>query len=50
MGLVIAVISGDQEKVTEIGFSELGVGRAVGKETLFEIGSITKVFTGLAAC
>src|SRR5688572_3185148 len=48
MGLTIAAISGDREAVVEIGLSRLASRQAVTKDTLFEIGSITKVFTGIA--
>lgn len=47
-GLTIAAVSGDQEAVIEVGFSKLGSRAPVTAETLFEIGSITKVFTGIA--
>lgn len=47
-GLTIAAISGGKEAVVEIGFADLGRRKPVTPDTLFEIGSITKVFTGIA--
>src|SRR5688572_2905273 len=47
-GLTIAAIAGMREAVVEVGFSNLGSRTPVTKDTLFEIGSITKVFTGIA--
>ena len=47
-GLTIAAISGGRDAVVHIGYSNLALKRPVTDETLFEIGSITKVFTGIA--
>lgn len=47
-GMTIAAISGGKEAVVEIGFADVGKRKPVTADTLFEIGSITKVFTGTA--
>ncbi len=48
VGLVVGVISGNEEKLFTFGASHAGRRIPVGPETLFEIGSVTKVFTGIA--
>jgi serine-type D-Ala-D-Ala carboxypeptidase/endopeptidase len=51
VGLVIGLIAGNEERLIELGFSNLRKSVPVTKETFFEIGSITKAFTGIAlAC
>lgn len=47
-GMTIAAISGGKEAVVEIGFADIRGRKPVTADTLFEIGSITKVFTGTA--
>lgn len=47
-GLAVAMIAGNKEAVFTFGRAALGSAKAVDAETLFEIGSITKVFTGIA--
>ncbi|MFH1060958.1 MAG: serine hydrolase domain-containing protein [Pseudomonadota bacterium] len=50
-GLALAAVDGGQVLVKGYGLASLDTGRSVTPETLFEIGSCTKAFTGLAlAC
>lgn len=50
-GLALAAVDGDQILVKGYGMASLDTGRAVTPETLFELGSCAKAFTGLAlAC
>jgi CubicO group peptidase (beta-lactamase class C family) len=47
VGLVAAIVDGDETCLMGIGRTSLIAGRPVNGDTLFEIGSITKTFTGL---
>lgn len=46
VGLVVGVVAGDEEVLLGFGERRLGDSRPPDADTLFEIGSITKVFTG----
>lgn len=48
-GLALVVVDGESVHLTGFGQADLASGRAVTPDTLFEIGSCTKAFTGLAA-
>lgn len=48
-GLALAVVDGRTVYLSGLGKADLQTGRAVTPDTLFEIGSCTKAFTGLAA-
>jgi CubicO group peptidase (beta-lactamase class C family) len=47
VGLVVGYLVGDEERVAGYGHAGVGAPDTPGPRTLFEIGSITKVFTGL---
>lgn len=46
-GIAIAIISGGEEKIYCFGNSNKATGDVIDSNSLFEIGSITKVFTGI---
>ncbi len=46
-GMAVAVIRGDRAEVCCYGVASRDTGRAVDAETLFELGSVSKTFTGL---
>ena len=47
IGLSVAIIDKDQEDIVTIGLADRATDRKIDTETLFEIGSITKTFTGI---
>lgn len=47
VGLVVGVIDGEHNKVISVGKENISNNKLVNKESLFEIGSITKTFTGI---
>jgi CubicO group peptidase (beta-lactamase class C family) len=47
IGVVVGVIDGDRQSIISYGTFGANDRRAVGPDTLFEIGSVTKVFTSL---
>ena len=47
IGLSVAIIDKDQEDIVTIGLADRAADRKIDTETLFEIGSITKTFTGI---
>lgn len=48
LGMVVVAIVGDREYIVPMGVGALGSGAKITPESNFEIGSITKVFTGIA--
>ena len=47
VGLIVGAVSGDQEVLLGFGKQQLGGNEPVDGDTVFEIGSISKVFTGI---
>ncbi len=46
-GMAVAVVQGDKRFVLTYGLAAVGEGKPVNRDTLFELGSISKLFTGL---
>jgi CubicO group peptidase (beta-lactamase class C family) len=46
-GMAVGIVEGGRRRVIVYGTLDSGDARAVGADTLFEIGSVTKVFTAL---
>ena len=46
VGFIVGVVQGDQTRIFAYGETEKGTGKVPAADTVFEIGSMTKVFTG----
>ena len=47
IGYVVVIIDGDERRIVTVGLASKSTGEALTEDSLFEIGSITKTFTGI---